>query len=55
MQSGLIKQALLVSVAIFFLIQAGFDPELLFNENFWVSIFDIITNKLNDLFNSIKQ
>tara|TARA_Y100000590_G_C15264206_1_gene842458 strand:- start:50 stop:259 length:210 start_codon:yes stop_codon:yes gene_type:complete len=38
-ESGLIKEALLMSLAIFFLIQAGFEPELLFNSEFWQNGF----------------
>ena len=40
MNSGLIKQALLVSIAIFFLIQAGFQIEELSSVDFWRNLIE---------------
>ena len=52
-KSGLIKEALLVSLAIFFLIQAGFEPELLFETEFWRNGFTELQRILQNVWQKI--
>ena len=54
LESGLIKEALLVSIAIFLLIQAGLEPQLLLEPEFWRDAVASFRDVIESIFRNIQ-
>ena len=55
LEKGLIKEIILVSIAVFFLVQSGFKFEQLFESEFWNNLLSTIITYIRFIFEIIED